>query len=174
MASSFTRIGSTARLVWNLISSRAWVLVESAVPTNSLPRRLDSGSTACFCSRSSLTRFSALCEESIAAGSNTGMPNSAELAAAICAAVTSLCSQVRRDRLARGGGLVQRIARGGLVQCAVQDETAGDAGDADQVGCRDGGVHVHSSPNHQTLSQARHLPKGLATLSGDLDRTSVV
>src|SRR5690606_9538554 len=36
-----------------------------------------------------------------------------------------------------GGGLVQRVARGGLVQCTVQDEAAGDAGDADQVGCLD-------------------------------------
>src|SRR3546814_9377964 len=62
---------------------------------------------------------------------------------------------------------LQRIARGGLVQCAVQDETAGDAGDADQVGCRDCCVHVHSSPNPLTLSQARHVPKGLAPLSGD-------
>src|SRR3546814_921706 len=28
-------------------------------------------------------------------------------------------------------------------------------------------VHVHSSPNPLTLSQARHVPKGLAPLSGD-------
>src|SRR3546814_5500250 len=53
------------------------------------------------------------------------------------------------------------------LQCAVQDWTAGDAGDADQVGCRDCCVHVHSSPNPLTLSQARHVPKGLAPLSGD-------
>src|SRR3546814_15381919 len=61
---------------------------------------------------------------------------------------------------------LQRIARGGLVQCAVQDETAGDAGDADKVGCRDCCVHIHSSPNPLTLSQARHVPKGLSPLSG--------
>src|SRR3546814_4728447 len=50
-------------------------------------------------------------------------------------------AQVRRDRLARGGGLVQRIARGGLVQCAVQDETAGDGirrTSGREKGCQDG------------------------------------
>ena len=57
--SSSTRIGSTVRLVWNLISSRARVLVGSEMPTNRRLPRLNSGSTWCFCSSSSLTSLMA-------------------------------------------------------------------------------------------------------------------
>src|SRR5690606_6644498 len=93
MLSSSTRIGSTTRLVWNFTSSSAWLLVGSDMPMKSLLPRLYSGSTWCLESSSSLTSLIALWFGSIADGSRIGMPNSIELAAAICAAVTSLCSR---------------------------------------------------------------------------------
>jgi len=62
------------------------------MPTNSLPPRLNSGSTECLLSSSSLTSLTALWPTSIASGSKIGMPNSTELAAAICPVVTSLLS----------------------------------------------------------------------------------
>ena len=93
MVSSSIRMGSTSRLVWNLTSSSAAVLVGSAMPTNSRPPRLNSGSTWCFCSSSSLTSRIALWLGSMTAGSNSGMPNSIELAAASCDGVTSFWSR---------------------------------------------------------------------------------
>ena len=86
--SSSTRIGSTTRLVWNLISSSEWVGL--LVPTNSLPPRLNSGSTLCLRSSSSLTRLIAFWLASKVDTSNSGMPNSTALAAASCEALTSL------------------------------------------------------------------------------------
>ncbi len=78
--SSSIRIGSTTRLVWNLISSSEWVGL--LVPTNNRPPRLNSGSTWCLRSSSSLTRVIAFWPASNVDTSNNGMPNSTELAAA--------------------------------------------------------------------------------------------
>ncbi len=86
--SSSTRIGSTTRLVWNLISSSEWVGL--LVPTNSLPPRLNSGSTLCLRSSSSLTRLIAFWLASNVDTSNSGMPNSSAFAAANWAAPTTL------------------------------------------------------------------------------------
>ena len=78
--------------MWNWISARWAVWVGLLVPTNSLLPRLNSGSTLCFCTSSSLTSFIALCVGSKAVASITGMPNSTELAAAIAPALTSFFS----------------------------------------------------------------------------------
>jgi hypothetical protein len=85
MRSSSTRIGSTARLVWNLSSSSARYSVGSRCATNRRPPRLNSGSTWCLRSRSSLTRRSPTgWGRSSDSASTSGMPNSIELAAASC------------------------------------------------------------------------------------------
>ena len=145
--SSSTRIGSTVRLVWNLISSSARVLVGSEMPTNRRLPRLNSGRTWCLRISSSLT---SLIADWRRVERGRVEQRHAEL------------GRVGRGQLRRGDqpllrpgtapaacfsavvALVHRLARGGLVQRAVQHQAPGDAGDAHQIGgCY--GCHPHAS-----------------------------
>ena len=77
------------------MSSRARVWVGSVMPTYRRLPRLNSGSTWCFCSSSSLTSLSALWAGSKALTSSSGMPNSMALAAANWLGATSFFSPIQ-------------------------------------------------------------------------------